>query len=93
MHLTIEIEQEEDRRWILEAPDLPKVIAYGQTREEAMARGKVLGLRALADRFEHGGVIPETDDFSVGTPCTHIGARCGVYRVFGVARAKGQGSC
>ncbi|WP_448382031.1 type II toxin-antitoxin system HicB family antitoxin [Desulfosoma sp.] len=58
MRLTIEIDREEDGRWIAEAPDLPGVIAYGQTREEAIARAKALGLRVLADRLEHGEPIP-----------------------------------
>ncbi|RMD97541.1 MAG: type II toxin-antitoxin system HicB family antitoxin, partial [Deltaproteobacteria bacterium] len=40
MNLTIEIEQEEDGRWIAEAPDLPGVLVYGKTREEAIARVK-----------------------------------------------------
>jgi predicted RNase H-like HicB family nuclease len=66
MHVTIEVEQEEDGRWIAEAPDLPGVLAYGQTREEAIARVKVLALRVLADRLEHGEPVPEMSDvFSV----------------------------
>jgi len=36
----IELEQEEDGRWIAEVPDLPGVLTYGATREEAMARFK-----------------------------------------------------
>jgi len=66
MNLTIEIEQEEDGRWIAEAPDLPGVLAYGQTREEVIARVQALVLRVLADRLEHGEPVPEMSDlFSV----------------------------
>jgi len=66
MNLIIEIEQEEDGRWIAEVPDLPGVLAYGRTREEAIARVKTLSLRVLADRMENGEVVPEMDDvFSV----------------------------
>jgi len=66
MHVTIEVEQEKDGRWIAEAPDFPGVLAYGQTREEAIARVKVLALRVLADRLEHGEPVPEMSDvFSV----------------------------
>lgn len=66
MNLTIEIDQEEDGRWIAEALDLPGVLAYGQTREEALARVKALALRVLADRLEHGEPVPEMSDvFSV----------------------------
>ncbi|MEG3439435.1 type II toxin-antitoxin system HicB family antitoxin [Pannus brasiliensis CCIBt3594] len=54
MNLTVEIEQEEDGRWIAEMIGLPGVLAYGQTREEAIARVQALALRVLADRLEHG---------------------------------------
>ena len=53
MDFTIEIEREEDGRWLAEVPDLPGVLAYGSTREEAMARAQALALRVLADRLEH----------------------------------------
>jgi predicted RNase H-like HicB family nuclease len=55
----IELEQEEDGRWIAEVPDLPGVLAYGSTREEAMAAVQALALRVLADRLEHGEAVPE----------------------------------
>jgi predicted RNase H-like HicB family nuclease len=59
MKLTIELEQEKDDRWIAEVLDLPGVLAYGLTREEAIARAKALSLRVLADRLEHGESTPE----------------------------------
>jgi predicted RNase H-like HicB family nuclease len=59
MHLNIEIEQEEDRRWIAEVLDLPGVLTYGQTREEAISKVKALALSVLADRLEQGEAIPE----------------------------------
>ncbi|MCS6903423.1 MAG: type II toxin-antitoxin system HicB family antitoxin [Candidatus Bipolaricaulota bacterium] len=59
MNLTIEVEREEDGRWIAEVPDLPGVLAYGQTREEAIARVQALSLRVLADRLENGEPVPE----------------------------------
>ena len=66
MNLVIEIEQEEDWRWIAEVPDLPGVLVYGSTREEAIARVKALFLRVLADRVENGEPIPAIKDvFSV----------------------------
>lgn len=37
MHLTIEVEQENDGRWIAEVPNLPGTLVYGQTRKEAIA--------------------------------------------------------
>jgi len=57
--LTIEIEQEDDGRWLAEVPELPGVLTYGQTREEAIDRVRVLSLRVLADRLDHGEAIPE----------------------------------
>lgn len=59
MNFTIEIEQEEDGRIIAEIQDLPGVLAYGQSREEAITRAKALALRVLADRLEHGEVVPQ----------------------------------
>jgi predicted RNase H-like HicB family nuclease len=50
----IEIEQEEDGRWIAEVPDLPGVLAYGTSRADAIGRAQALALRVLADRIEHG---------------------------------------
>ena len=57
--MRLDIEQEADGRWIAEIPDLPGVMSYGQTRQEAMAKAKALALRVLADRLEHGEQIPE----------------------------------
>lgn len=58
MIFSIEIEQEEDGRWIAEVCDLPGVLAYGQTREEALAKVQALALRVLADRLEHDEAVP-----------------------------------
>lgn len=57
--LKIEIEQEEDGRFIAEVPELPGVMVYGQTREEAVAKVEALALRTLADRVEQGKPVPE----------------------------------
>ncbi len=57
--MNIEIEHEENGRWIAEIPDLPGVMTYGQSREEAISKVKALALRVLADRLEHGETIPE----------------------------------
>jgi predicted RNase H-like HicB family nuclease len=56
---TVEVEREEDGRWIGEVTDLSGVLTYGSTREEAVAKAKALAFRALADRIEHGEEIPE----------------------------------
>lgn len=53
MTFTIELEPEADGRWIAEVPDLAGVLAYGQTRDEAVARVQALALRVIAERLEH----------------------------------------
>jgi predicted RNase H-like HicB family nuclease len=59
MNLIVEIEQETDKRWIAEVIELPGVLAYGQTPEEAKAKAQALALRVLADRLEHGEIAPD----------------------------------
>jgi predicted RNase H-like HicB family nuclease len=54
MNFRVEIEQEEDGRWIAEVVDLPGALAYGNTSEEAQAKVQALALRVVADRLEHG---------------------------------------
>jgi predicted RNase H-like HicB family nuclease len=56
--LTIEIAREEDGRWIGEVPELPGVIAYGATEDEARNKAVALALRVIADRIEHGDPAP-----------------------------------
>ena len=58
----VEIEREDDGRWIAEVPDLPGVMVYGQTRDEAVSKVKALALRVIADRIEHGETVPEVSD-------------------------------
>ena len=57
--MKIETERESDGRWIAEAPELPGVMAYGATRDEAIRRAEALALRVIADRLEHGEEVPE----------------------------------
>jgi predicted RNase H-like HicB family nuclease len=66
MPLTIELEQEDDGRWLAEVPELPGALAYGQTRVDAIARVQALALRVLADRLEHGDTVPPLNNvFSI----------------------------
>lgn len=60
--MKIEIEREEDGRWIAEVDDLPGVLAYGKTRNEAIAKVEALALRVIADRLDNGENIPELDE-------------------------------
>jgi predicted RNase H-like HicB family nuclease len=59
MHLTVETEREEDGRWIAEVADLSGVLAYGDTRDQAIARAEALALRVLADRLEQAEAGPD----------------------------------
>jgi len=57
--MKIEIEREDNGRWIAEIPELPGVMAYGDSRNQAISKAEGLALRVLADRLEHGEEIPE----------------------------------
>jgi predicted RNase H-like HicB family nuclease len=59
MTFKVEVEQEEDGRWIAEVVELPGVLAYGATPEEARAKVQALALRVVADRIEHGETGPD----------------------------------
>lgn len=54
MNFSIECEQEQDGRWLAEVPQLPGVLSYGTSADDAMARAEVLALRVIAERLEHG---------------------------------------
>jgi predicted RNase H-like HicB family nuclease len=49
----VEIEQEEDGRFLAEVVDLPGIMAYGQSADQALALVQALALRVLADQLEH----------------------------------------
>ena len=59
MFLTVEIEREDDGRWIAEVVDLLGVMAYGDTRDQAVARAEALALRVIADRLENEEAGPD----------------------------------
>lgn len=65
MDFSIECGREDDGRWLAEVPQLPGVLAYGATADEAMARAEVLALRVLAERLEHGESRPQSITISV----------------------------
>ncbi|MDE0048934.1 MAG: type II toxin-antitoxin system HicB family antitoxin [Rhodospirillales bacterium] len=54
MRFTIEVEREEDGRWIAEIAEIPGAMTYGTSRSEAIARVEALALRVLAERIEAG---------------------------------------
>ena len=50
----VEVEREEDGRWIVEIPNVPGAMAYGITKAEALRRAYAVALRTLADSIEQG---------------------------------------
>jgi predicted RNase H-like HicB family nuclease len=64
MKYSIEFELEDDGRWIAEIPQLPGVMVYGATREEAQARVEALALRVLADQIEETVLSVESISFA-----------------------------
>jgi predicted RNase H-like HicB family nuclease len=65
MQLTLECEREDDGRWLAEVSQLPGVLAYGASANQAMAQAEVLALRVLAERLEHGEAQPHAISISV----------------------------
>lgn len=62
----VETEQETDGRWIAEVPELPSVLVYGASRDEAVRKAQALSLRVLAERLEHGEDLPQVQNvFSI----------------------------
>ena len=57
--MKVEVEREQDGRWIAEVPVISGAMAYGATRDEAVSKVEALVIRILADRLEHGEPSPE----------------------------------
>lgn len=58
-HFKIEVDREADGRWIADVPELPGVLVYGETRNDAIVKAEVLAFRVLADRLEQEEAAPE----------------------------------
>ena len=58
MIISIDLDREEDGRWIAEALELPGVMSYGTTREEAISLTERLAIEVIADRIQHGELPP-----------------------------------
>jgi predicted RNase H-like HicB family nuclease len=82
MHFKIEIEREDDGRWIAEVPELPGVMTHGKSRNEAMAYVQALALRVLTDRLDHAEAAPDPLNVT-------FKARDGLARYEGAAGAGG----
>lgn len=60
MDYSLQVEREEDGRWLAEVPELPGVLAYGASSDEATVKAETLALRVIADRLEHGEAKPQS---------------------------------
>ncbi len=67
MTFNLEVEQEDDGRWLAEVVELPGAMAYGASAVEAMAKAEALALRALAEQLEHGEAAPRNINIAVPT--------------------------
>ncbi len=65
MNFVIECEREDDGRWLAEVPQLPGVLAYGTSADDAMAKAQALALRVLAERLENQETGPQAITFSI----------------------------
>jgi predicted RNase H-like HicB family nuclease len=57
--IRVEVQREEDGRILASVPDLPGVMAYAASEEEAVRKVKSIALQVLADRIESGEEVPE----------------------------------
>jgi predicted RNase H-like HicB family nuclease len=60
LRFNIETEREDDGRWIAEITDIPGVLAYGRTLNQAKAKAYALALRVIADRVEKSKIVPKS---------------------------------
>jgi len=65
MNISIELDREDDGRWIAGALELPGVMTYRRTREEAISNTERLAIEVIADRIEHGELPPEALNVSL----------------------------
>jgi predicted RNase H-like HicB family nuclease len=67
VNFKIEFDREDDGRWIAEIAELPGVLAYGATRDEAEAAVEALALRVIADQIETEKVGQKSITFTAST--------------------------
>jgi predicted RNase H-like HicB family nuclease len=56
--IRVEIDCENDGRVLASVPELPGVMAYGSTEDEAVRKVKSIALQVLADMIESGEDVP-----------------------------------
>jgi predicted RNase H-like HicB family nuclease len=75
VNVTIDLDCEEDGRWIAEALELPGVMCYGQSKEEAISNVERLAIDAIADRIAHGELPPSALGISFTLPDEQLARR------------------
>lgn len=75
MNFILECERESDGRWLAEVLELPGVLAYGNSQNQAMGKAEVLALRALAEQLEHGEFQPMAINISLPATASAGGRR------------------
>jgi len=58
MNFKVELDREDDGRWIAEVAELPGVLVYGESEQQARSKAQALALRVLADRLDNGEALP-----------------------------------
>jgi predicted RNase H-like HicB family nuclease len=56
MNFVVELEQEKDGRWIAEVVQIPGALAYGKSRQDALARVEAVALRVIAEKLDQGEI-------------------------------------
>ena len=72
MDLTIDLDREDDGRWIAEVMEFPGVMCYGQTRDEAIGNAERLAIDVIADRISHGELPSSALGVSFTIPDEHL---------------------
>ena len=72
MNLTIDLDREDDGRWIAEVMELPGVMCYGQSRDEAIGNAERLAIDVIADRVSHGELPSSALGVSFTIPDEHL---------------------
>ena len=75
MNISIELDREDDGRWIAEALELPGVMAYGETREDAISNTGRLAIEVIADRIKHAEMPPSALNVSFQVLSEQTGRR------------------
>ena len=68
MDLTVELDREEDGRWLAEVLELPGVMTYGETPETAVSTAEKLAIEVITDRIQHDELPPSALNLRFRTP-------------------------